>query len=481
MGERPTNGVDTELVVAARESIYIYGANLIASLTGFLYWVIAAKIVSSEVLGTASTIISLTNITVTISTLGLGTAILRVGAIYRNEIGRVACTALTLDLAATTLVILGGLMIYVRILGSTQSALLVIPLALAWAPVIALQSVLIATRNAKYLSYTQIINAISRIGLGITILLITSTVTGVVTGYFLGFLAVTLTLLIIILRRKLLEPYITKPYAVELLRAGIPIWLPSTIAVIGTQLAVVFTYSIRGGSEAGYLYIAQTIALAIDVARVAVASALIPTIASGNVDKERLGDIIRLVYALLLPVNMVLFFFPEPLLRLINPEYLAAVNPLRIYVLANVTLLMVGLIATHIYASGNYRYTLLINTSISTTRVALYTILTPLYGATGAATAYLAGTLTAITLIAPKTRGVKAPWSRMSLSLAIAILLGITLKHLTVESTLATVIAMMMYLLLVYLVHIALRLLKKTELTLLLGIFKSITRVKVGG
>ena len=473
--------IDEELGVVARESIFIYGANLIASLTGFLYWVVAAKIVSSEVLGTASTIISLTNITITISTLGLGTAILRVGAIYRNEIGRVACTALALDLVATTLVVLGGLALYVRVLGSTWLALLIVPLALVMASTPALRPVLIATRNAKYLPYTQILNAAARIGLGIAILLTTPTITGVVTGYLLGSLAITSTLLTIILRKKLLEPSISRVHAVELLRAGIPIWLPSTIAVLGTQLAVVFTYSIRGGSEAGYLYIAQTMALAIDAARVAVASALIPSIASGSVSKGKLGDVIRLVFALLLPVNMTLFFFPEHVLRLINPEYLAAVNPLRIYILANVTLLMIGLIATHIYATGNYRYTLLINASTSTTRVALYTILTPLYGATGAATAYLTGTLVATTLIAPRARGVKAPWSRMSLSLAIAILLGITLKHLTVESTLATVIAMMMYLLLVYLVHIALRLLKKTELTLLLGIFKSITRVKAGG
>ena len=473
--------IDEELGVVARESIFIYSANFIASVAGFLYWVIAAKLVPSNVLGTATTIISLTSIAITLSTLGLGTAILRVGSIHRDKIGRVAYTALVLDLASTTIVALGGLTIYARVLGSTRLALLVVPLALVWAPTAALTPVLITTRNARYLSYAQTLSAITRIGLGVAILLTTPTITGVVAGYLLGFLAVTITLLAIILRRKLLEPKASKTYAIELLRAGIPIWLPSTIAVLGTQLAVVFTYSIRGGSEAGYLYIAQTIALAIDAARVAVASALIPSIATRNVSKGELGDVIRLVFALLLPVNMTLFFFPEPVLKLINPEYLTAVNPLRIYILANVVLLIVGLVATHIYASGNYRYTLLINTSISTTRVALYTILTPLYGAAGAATAYLAGTLTATTLIAPKTRGVKAPWSRMSLSLAIAILLGITLKHLTVESTLATVIAIMMYLLLVYLVHIALRLLKKTELTLLLGIFKSITRVKVGG
>jgi len=56
-----------------------------------------------------------------------------------------------------------------------------------------------------------------------------------------------------------------------------------------------------------------------------------------------------------------------------------------------------------------------------------------------------------------------------------------TIKRLVSKLVLATVIAVMVYLLLAYLAHIALRLLKKTELTLLLGILKSITRVKVGG
>jgi len=478
MKQALNGSVSDELSIVARESIYIYGANLIASATGFLYWVLAAKLVSSNVLGTSSTIVILSSITIALSTLGLTTAILRVGSMHRDEISRVACTALVMNLVTTTMVTLGGLTIYARILGSTWLALLVVPLALAGAPTLVLRPVLITTRNAKYLSYAQILSAASRIGLGIVVLLTAPTITAVVTGYLLGSLTVTVTLLAIILRRKLLEPYASRIYATELLRAGIPIWLPNTIAVLGTQLAVVFTYSIRGGSEAGYLYIAQTIALAIDAARVAVASALIPSIASGNLDKKRLGDVIRLVFALLLPVNMALFFFPEPILRLINPEYLAAINPLRIYILANTVLLMVGLVATHIYASGNYRYTLLINTSVSTTRVTLYTILTPIYGATGAATAYLAGTLTATTLIVSKTRGVKAPWNRMILSLATTAFLGITLKHLVGETTLASVVAIIVYLLLVYLICIAFKILRETELIQLLGILKSIARIR---
>jgi len=212
------------------------------------------------------------------------------------------------------------------------------------------------------------------------------------------------------------------------------------------------------------------------MARVAVASALIPSITSGNVGKERLGDVIRLVFALLLPINMVLFFFPEPLLKMINPEYLAATNPLKTYALANTTMLMIGLIIAHIYASGNYKYTLLINTSVSTTRVTLYTILTPLYGATGAATAYLAGTLAATTLITPRISEVKAPWSRMCLSLAITILLGITLKYLTTVHPLALVIMTITYLLLTYLMHTALKLLKKNELLQILRMLRSIVQ-----
>ena len=153
--------------VVARKSIFIYGANLIASLAGFLYWVLVAKLVSSNVLGTASTVISLINITITLSTLRLSTAILRVGTIYRNEIGKVAFTALTLDLTTITLIVLGALTVYAKILGSTQLTLHIIPLALAWTPTIALRLVLITTRNAKYIPHIQILSVTARIGLGI--------------------------------------------------------------------------------------------------------------------------------------------------------------------------------------------------------------------------------------------------------------------------------------------------------------------------
>jgi len=110
---------------------------------------------------------------------------------------------------------------------------------------------------------------------------------------------------------------------------------------------------------------------------------------------------VRLVFALLLPINTALFFFPEPVLKLINPEYIVATNPLKIYISTNIVLLIIGLITTHIYAIGNYIYTLLINIASNITRMALYTVLTPIYGAIGAATSYLAGTLTIATMAIP--------------------------------------------------------------------------------
>ena len=220
------------------------------------------------------------------------------------------------------------------------------------------------------------------------------------------------------------------------------------------------------------------IAMALDSARQSLAVALIPSIASGNVDKIQLGDIIRISYALLLPVNAIFFFFPKPVLKLINPEYLVATNPLRIYMLSNMILLMTGLLLTHIYATGNYKYTLLVNTSMSTARVALYTILTPVYGATGSAIAFLAGTLVATSLLIPKIHGVKAPWSKMTLSLTISISLGVVLEHLIDGPTLAIVAIAIMYLLIIYLLHIMIKLMKKNELLQLLEILKTIAKGK---
>ena len=114
---------------------------------------------------------------------------------------------------------------------------------------------------------------------------------------------------------------------------------------------------------------------------------------------------------------------------------------------------------------------------MSTARVVLYPILTPLYGATGATIAYLAGTLIATSLIAPKALEVKVPWSKMSLSLAIVLLLGIALKHLASDYFLATIIIVVLYLSSTYLVLMMLKLLKKAELMQLLRVLRSMVQV----
>jgi len=444
--------------------MYIYGANLIASATGFLYWVIAAKFVSSNVLGTASAVISLTSIVSALSTLGLGTAILRVGPIYRDKIGEVTCTALVLDLSATVIMVLGGLIVFTKILGYSWSVFFIIPLALVWVSATTLRPVFIATRNAKYLSYAQTLSAIVRIGIGIAILIALPTVIGVLLGYLLGSLAVIITLLVVILQKKLLELRTSKTHAIELLRAGIPIWLPNIITVLGTQLGVVFTYSLRGGSEAGYLYIAQAIALAIDSARVAIASALISSIATNRFNLERLSQAIRLIYTLLLPLNIILIFCPEPLLQLINTEYIVAANLLRLFATSNIMLSAVGLVATHIYAKGDYKYTLLINTATSITRITLYTMLTPLYGATGVATAYLTGTIVTTILVMVKIIKEKVimPWREMFISTLIAIFINITIEGFRQTLiTVATALTMM------YAILLVLKIIRKEELLIL--------------
>ncbi len=475
MNKEAVSSLEGELGSIARESIYIYSAGFLSALTGFVYWIVAAKLVPSSALGAASTIVSLVSIITVVSSLGLNMAVLRIGSIYRSRIGQVSWTALTLNLVAVLIVLTVGLPIYMSTLDSTKLVLFVVYLALIAAPAISLRSILIALRRARYLPYVQVANTIARMGAGIAILLIMPKTEGVILGYLLGSLAITLTLLTITMRERLLELHISRHITGELLRAGIPIWLPSTIAVLGTQLAVVFTYVSRGGSEAGYLYIAQTIALTVDGAKAAIVSALIPSIASETIDRNALREVIRIAYAILLPINMALFFFPETVLRPIGMEYLAAVNPLRIFTLTNIVLLISGPIIAHIYATGNYRYTLLINISMSTTRVALYTILTPLYGATGASTAYLIGTLVATILAIPEIVKTRLPWQTMTSSLTLALLLGAILLYLEGKSytPLMLYIALIIYILLAYLMIAALKLLRREEIIKLLEILRN--------
>ena len=464
--------LNDELEVVARESLLLYISDLIASFAGFLYWFIAAKIVSSTILGTASAIVSLSTIVVTASSLGLAMAILRIGSIYRNTLGSVSATAIVLGIGSLLLVSLISLPLLIHVLGSIYLFLFVVSLALFTLLISILRSTLIVIRAAKYLPYTQSIAAVARVSIGIGLLLILPSVSGVVGGYLIGLLASSLSLLLIALRRGFLRLRPSRRYVAELLRAGYPVWLPSIVMVLGTQLGVVFTYSLRGGSEAGYLYIAQTIALAADAARQAIARALIPSIATENIDRQRLGTAIRLTYALLLPINTALIFFPEPVLRLISSEYIAAANPLRIYAATNMVLAAIGLVTTYIYATGSYRYTLLINSTMSVTRVALYTALTPLYGATGAAIAYLAGALAASIPITARIlrEGIAMPWREMTAATSVSLAIGVGLSWLgqSITSTMIAVATM-------YVALLVLKIIRREEAV---AIVKSLLRTR---
>ncbi len=243
-------------------SLSIFIAQTLWHLIGFVYWFAAAKLVSSAVLGTASTATSLASITIAVSSLGLSSAVLRVSGVYRDKISEVAWASLAMSLASAVVVTLSaGLLIYTRILGSTLLAVLVALMAVSLGLSVPLSPTLIASRNTRYLPYIQLINAAVRIGLGIFTLILIPTPIGIVTGYLLGFLAVSITLMAIIFKKGFIKISTSRLIVTDLLKAGVPIWIPGTIAILGTQLSVVFAYSIRVGSEVGVAvgYLAETL------------------------------------------------------------------------------------------------------------------------------------------------------------------------------------------------------------------------------
>ena len=458
-------GGSREIRIVARESIYIYGANLILSILGFIYWAIAAKTVPSSVVGSSSTIVSLATITITIASLGMNISILRVSGTRPGEAPRIFMTALIMGVASLALASTLGLPIYTRLLESPSASALVVALVLAWGPLIVMETSLIAVRRAKYLLYTRLISGGARLLAGIPLVMLTPTILGVVGGYLTGFAAALALATTLVVLNGLTRGRPSRFYARELIRAGTPVWLPSVVMVVGSQLAVVYTYALRGGEEAGYLYIAQTIALAIDMARSAIAWAIIPSIASNSINYSDLGNLIRRVYSVLLPVNMTLFIFPEPLLLAINPEYLSSITPLRIYVISNIILLLIGLLATNIYARGNYRYTLIMDTSMSLTRVILYPVLTSLYGAVGAAMAFLAGTLVLAVFVTLASGSVGLPYKKIVGALLLSVLLGVVLKSIAATSGIVVDAGLaILYLAILYLAQVMIKLTSKSEL-----------------
>ena len=177
-----------------------------------------------------------------------------------------------------------------------------------------------------------------------------------------------------------------------------------------------------GGAEAGYYYLAMAFSSVVTAVALSLLQQLLPVL-SGMADgrKRALHSSLGLALALSSPLAVVLAVFPAGFLSLVGGEYASGSPALSLLSsAAPPTILSYGVLYLML-AYERYRDVLEIGMAFSIPRIALYALLSPLYGGVGAAAAFLAGSLSGLAAASIKASraGYRMGWRRIALTLLV--------------------------------------------------------------
>jgi hypothetical protein len=366
-----------------RAGMWLYLTNLVNQLGGYLFWFVAAASVRAAALGEVAYLVSLASIASTLLALGVPTAVMRLWP------------------ATGDVRYLGGGLAF--LLAASAAALLLA----FWRPVLALL-VAVGLLSQFYTAYFQasfntkpvfIAAAVGQAARATAAVLLASFGPDALAATYAlpGLLLIGLGASASRVRPRLFG-------VGELARAGVSVWFPGAVAVLGTNLGVVAAYNLAHPEVAGYVYIAQVLAnAAVGVATV-VTGVLLPYLSSLRERGPATVKAFRLALALSLPLASALAAGGVHFLALLGGQYAEAADALAVFVLANLAALAAQSLSSLVYAEGFYFTYLGVGVASNATRIVLYL----LWGSSdvGVAGSFLVGSLVGLALYAYLRRDV---------------------------------------------------------------------------
>ena len=426
-----------------RSSFWIYATNFLNNAFGFIFWLLISFIAGPSIVGIISAISSLANFFAGILNLGVPVGLIRwlghsIGSGKTDEAQKFFWSGLLflITLIVPVSLVL-GFMGYIGLSFSRYS-----PLTLVFTSMFLIFSLKVVV-TSLYIGYMKtfpyflstLIGQILRIVVGVLLVLIGFGWIGAAIGYLMISLTMTLVGIFYIAELIGFTPSFSTKHLLQLLKAGIPSWIPNVIVTIGQQLAVISVFIMIGAAETGTFYVAFTIGSFVIGIALAVQQIMFPYL-SGLTDgrKRAAWNSVRVGLAFTMPLVVGVGLFPEYILGLLGPSYTVAWLELEIIMFSSLLLVFTSAVNNLCYAYEKYHYVLLIGLAMSIPRLILYVFLTPIWGSTGTALSLaigsVTGILTALT-IAPKI-GLNFNWQALTsifiAPLATGIPLGLLFK-----------------------------------------------------
>ena len=384
---------------------------ILSSFFGFIYWLVVSRLVGPEVVGKAAAVLGVESLTLALLGFGVPIGVQRfVGRSYGRRdfesLGEYFYSSLFLLLLLS---ILGGAsfllmaVVGVRFLFLDRMSLIFVGILMmlgmnGWPAVsYALFRSLLKT---EYVAATQVISGIIRLSIGILLVYLGLSFTGIMLGYVTA--AATTSILMLLLPLRILKAMsckflISLRSVGEVLKAGVVSWIPNIMVFAGQWIGVLGLHAWIGGFETGTYFIAFAITSALMSLSQMILNLMFPVL-SGMYDgrKRTMYRAVIFSASIMSPLAFTLIAYPSLIPSLLSPSYAAASTPIQI--LAAGYLLTPAYLGYtyYAYALGKYREVMAIGLAENIPRLVLYAILTGVMGERGVAVGYSTGMIFAL-------------------------------------------------------------------------------------
>jgi O-antigen/teichoic acid export membrane protein len=459
-------------------AIYLYIQLISSMISGFIFFIILARITTTEIIGTFSLLVSISEIFANIAIIGLSDSIEKFAgrSFLQHKLAdarvfvKISFIFLSVCIITSCLVILLIKDWLSDVFGIGFGLMIVVDLLItSYAIFTVLYSIVVASLKTKVLPLIIIISSIAKVILALALVLMGYGVLGLTLGYtFFGQILSSALLGIFIIKifkstKKVTQPEVTYRNASKnLLIGGLVIWIPTLITTLGIDLGTLVLYNTYGSYESGVYFIALAIADAIFGIVYSIFTISLPVLSSMHDGRKRfVWQTIRISAIMALPLSSSIIFYSNDIMHLIGPNYEKGSLSLQILLLSTFPIIVLTGVETLVFAYGQYRNTLTINLASSIPRTILYFTLVPLFGMTGVALSFTIGSVIGfiVSIIVASSTRIPIFWKPLALTL----FLPVSLAFLFATLNVSYVIGIVATIIVTYLLLMKLHIIEKTD------------------
>jgi O-antigen/teichoic acid export membrane protein len=459
-------------------AIYLYIQLISSMISGYIFLILLARITTTEIIGTFSLLVSISEIFANIAIIGLpdsiqkfvGRSFLQSRRADAKTFVRISFIFLSIGIIASCVVILFFKDWLSSVFGIGFGLIILIDLLItSYAIYAVLYSIVVASLKTKVLPIIIIISSTGKVILALSLVLMGYGILGLTLGYTLfGQILSSILLGIFIVKifkstKKITKPLFTVRNASKnLLIGGLVVWIPLLITTLGIDLGTLVLYNTYGSHQSGVYFIALAIANAVNAIVYSIFTISLPVLSSMRDGRKRfVWQTIRIGAIMALPLSCSIIFYSNDIMHLIGSNYEKGSFSLQILLLSTFPIIVLCGVENLVYSYGQYRHTLTINLASSIPRTVLYFALVPIFGMTGVAISFTIGSV--IGFIASIIVSKKIRMSIFWKPLALTLFLPLSIAFLFATLNITYIIGIVGTIIISYLLLMKLHVIEKTD------------------